>query len=280
MNNLRTVFLLGTLTALLLFAGGMMGGQQGLTMALFMAGLMNFIAYFWSHKIVLAMYGAKEVSEAEAPDLHRIVNELAMRAGIPKPRVFIMPSEAPNAFATGRNPQHGVVAVTQGTLKLLSRNELEGVLAHEMGHIKNRDILIATMAATIAGAIGYLAHMAQFAAIFGGGRSDDDDRGGAGSLIFMAILIPIIAMLIQMAVSRSREYVADETGARLAGNPFGLADALQKLQAYSQRIPMGANPGTAHLFIVSPLSGRGVIQLLSTHPPIEERIARLRSMTF
>lgn len=281
MNNVRTVLLLGLLTGLLLFFGSLFG-QEGMTWALILAGAMNLGAYFWSHKIVLAMYRAKEIPETELPEVHGMVRDLALRAGLPKPRLYLIPSEAPNAFATGRNPAHAVVAVTSGTLRLLSKHELEGVLSHEMAHVRNRDILISSMAATIAGAIGYLAHMAQFAAMFGGmGRSDDDDgRGNAVTLILMAIIVPLIAMLIQMAVSRSREYQADAIGARLAGNPFGLADALEKLHGYSRRVPLAANPGTAHMFIVSPLTGGGWLSLLSTHPPIEQRIARLRSMTF
>jgi heat shock protein HtpX len=239
---------------------------------------MNFASYWFSDKIVLSMYGAREVSLNEAPDLYRLVQRLAQRAGIPMPRVYIIPSDAPNAFATGRNPQHGAVAVTEGILRMLDADELAGVLAHELGHIRNRDTLIMTVAATLAGAITMLAHMAQWGAIFGFGRRDEEDSGGGGmlSLLFMAILAPIAATLIQLAISRSREYFADSTGAAVAGSPSGLARALEKLHYASQRLPMDANPATAHLFIVNPLTGGSLLNLFSTHPPIEERIRRLR----
>jgi heat shock protein HtpX len=237
---------------------------------------MNFFAYFFSHKIVLAMYGAKEVTEAEAPELYKIVRRLAQRAGLPMPKVYIIQSEQPNAFATGRSPKHGVVAVTTGIMRILSREELEGVIGHELAHIKHRDILISTIAATIAGAISYLAQMAMWASIFG--RSDDEDSGHPIVSLLMMIIAPIIAMIIQLAISRAREYSADEGGAKIAGNPLYLANALRKLHYASQAIPMEANPGTAHLFIVNPLSGRSLIKLLSTHPPIEERIERLEAM--
>ncbi len=223
------------------------------------------------------MYGAKEVSEAEAPELYSIVRTLSQRAGLPMPKVYIIESEQPNAFATGRSPKHGVVAVTTGIMRILSREELEGVIGHELAHIKHRDILISTIAATIAGAISYLAQMAQWAMIFGG-RHDDEEGGNPIVALIMMILAPIIAMIIQLAISRAREYAADEGGAKIAGNPLYLANALRKLHHASQAIPMEANPGTAHLFIVNPLSGRSLMKLFSTHPPIEERIARLEAM--
>jgi heat shock protein HtpX len=277
-NVLRTTVLLAALTALFLVIGGAIGGNQGLLIAFVFALLMNFASYWFSDKIVLTMYGAREVSLNEAPDLYRLVQRLAQRAGIPMPRVYIIASEAPNAFATGRNPQHGAVAVTEGILRTLDTDELAGVLAHELGHIRNRDTLIMTVAATLAGAITMLAHMAQWGAIFGFGRRDDEDSGGGGmlSLLFMAILAPIAATLIQLAISRSREYFADSTGAAVAGSPSGLARALEKLHYASQRLPMEANPATAHLFIVNPLTGGSLANLFSTHPPIEERIRRLR----
>jgi heat shock protein HtpX len=277
-NVLRTTVLLAALTALFLVIGGAIGGNQGLFIAFVFALLMNFASYWFSDKIVLSMYGAREVSLNEAPDLYRLVQRLAQRAGIPMPRVYIIPSDAPNAFATGRNPQHGAVAVTEGILRMLDTDELAGVLAHELGHIRNRDTLIMTVAATLAGAITMLAHMAQWGAIFGFGRRDEEDSGGGGmlSLLFMAILAPIAATLIQLAISRSREYFADSTGAAVAGSPSGLARALEKLHYASQRLPMDANPATAHLFIVNPLTGGSLLNLFSTHPPIEERIRRLR----
>jgi heat shock protein HtpX len=277
-NVLRTTVLLAALTALFLVIGGAIGGNQGLFIAFVFALLMNFASYWFSDKIVLSMYGAREVSLNEAPDLYRLVQRLAQRAGIPMPRVYIIPSDAPNAFATGRNPQHGAVAVTEGILRMLDTDELGGVLAHELGHIRNRDTLIMTVAATLAGAITMLAHMAQWGAIFGFGRRDEEDSGGGGmlSLLFMAILAPIAATLIQLAISRSREYFADSTGAAVAGSPSGLARALEKLHYASQRLPMDANPATAHLFIVNPLTGGSLMNLFSTHPPIEERIRRLR----
>lgn len=277
-NVLRTTVLLAALTALFLVIGGAIGGNQGLFVAFVFALLMNFASYWFSDKIVLSMYGAREVSLNEAPDLYRLVQRLAQRAGIPMPRVYIIPSDAPNAFATGRNPQHGAVAVTEGILRMLDTDELAGVLAHELGHIRNRDTLIMTVAATLAGAITMLAHMAQWGAIFGFGRRDEEDSGGGGilGLLFMAILAPIAATLIQLAISRSREYFADSTGAAVAGSPSGLVRALEKLHYASQRLPMNANPATAHLFIVNPLTGGSLVNLFSTHPPIEERIRRLR----
>jgi len=278
MHTLKTLVLMVFLSVFFIFVGSLIGGKQGATFALIMALGMNFFAYFFSHKIVLAMYGAKEVSEAEAPELYNIVRRLAQKAGLPMPKVYIIDSEQPNAFATGRSPKHGVVAVTTGIMRILSREELEGVIGHELAHIKHRDILISTIAATIAGAISYLAQMAMWANIFGG-RHDDEEGGGHPIVaLLMMIIAPLIAMIIQLAISRSREYAADEDGARIAGNPLYLSNALRKLHYASQAIPMDANPGTAHMFIVNPLSGKTLIKLFSTHPPIEERIARLEAM--
>ncbi|PYN44077.1 MAG: zinc metalloprotease HtpX [Candidatus Rokuibacteriota bacterium] len=279
-NILKTGLLLAVLTVMLVLLGGALGGQQGMMIAFFLALAMNFVSYWFSDKIVLAAYGAKPIDEAAAPRLYAIVHRLATRAGIPMPRVYLIPSETPNAFATGRNPQHAVVAVTEGIMRILDEEELEGVLAHELSHVKNRDVLISTVAATLAGAITYLAHMAQWAAMFGG-RGRDDDEGGSNpiAMILLAVLAPIAALLVQMAVSRSREFQADATGARVAGRPWGLAKALEKLQMANQAVPMAnATPATAHLFIVNPLSGQTLLRLFSTHPPLEERIARLRAM--
>jgi heat shock protein HtpX len=278
-NTFKTGILLGVLTALLVVLGGAFGGRQGMVVAFMFALLMNFASYWFSDKIVLKMYGAQPVEESQAPGLFRIVRTLTTRAGIPMPKVYLIPNETPNAFATGRNPEHAAVAVTEGIMRILDEEELEGVLAHELAHVKNRDILIATIAATLAGAITYLAHMAQWAAMFGG-RRDEEEEGGGGMLgaIFMAILAPIAAMLVQMAVSRAREFQADASGARIAGRPWGLAKALEKLHQASQVAPMEAAPATAHLFIVNPLSGGSFLKLFSTHPPIEERLARLRAM--
>ena len=277
-NIFKTAALLGALTALLVLIGGALGGQQGMLVAFFFALVMNFASYWFSDKLVLAMYGAQPIEESRAPGLYRVVRTLSTRAGIPMPRVYLIPSESPNAFATGRNPEHAAVAVTQGILQMLDEQELEGVLAHEFAHVKNRDVLIATIAATLAGAITYLAQMAQWAAIFGVRRDDEEEGGSAVGAILMAILAPIAAMLIQLAVSRAREYQADATGARLAGQPWGLANALGKLHTASRALPMNASPATAHLFIVNPLSGSAWLTLFSTHPPIEERIARLNAM--
>lgn len=279
-NTLKTTFFLAVLTVLFIFIGSLLGGKNGATTALIMAGVMNLGAYWFSDKIVLAMYRAKEVPERDAPELHSIVRELTMRAQLPMPKVYIMDNPAPNAFATGRNPEHAAVAVTTGITGLLSRDELSGVIGHELAHIKNRDILISTVAATIAGAISYLTYMAQWGMMFGGGRRDEEGRNplGSGIAIFVMILAPIAAMLVQMAISRSREYKADEAGASICGNPLSLAGALRKLHAGIRRIPMDANPATAHMFIVSPLAGGGVLSLFSTHPPMEERIARLEAM--
>jgi len=278
MNGLKTMVLMVTLTLMLVAIGGLLGGKSGMTFALIMAFGMNFITYWFSDKIVLKMYGAKPVTESEAPELYGIVRRLAHRAELPMPKVYIMDEDQPNAFATGRNPNHGVVAVTTGIMRILSREELEGVIAHELAHIKHRDILVGTVAATIAGAISYLAQMAQWAMIFGGRHDDEEGGGNPIAAIVMMIVGPIAAMLVQMAISRSREYGADAGGARITGNPMYLANALKKLHMASQRIPMDANPATSHMFIVNPLSGGGLLKLFSTHPPMEERIARLESM--
>lgn len=277
MNGLKTTLLMATLTVMLVSLGGILGGRSGMTFALVMAFGINFFSYWFSDKIVLKMYGAKGISEAESPELYGMVRRLSQKAGLPMPKVYIMPQGQPNAFATGRNPKHAVVAVTSGIMQILTREELEGVIAHELAHIKNRDILVGTIAATIAGAISYLAQMAQWALIFGG-RGDDDEGGNPFVAIVMMIVAPIAALLVQMAISRSREYGADAAGAGIAGNPLYLADALKKLHTASRRIPMRANPSTSHMFIVNPLSGGGMAKLFSTHPPIEERIVRLENM--
>ena len=280
MNTIKAALLLGALTGLLMLIGGLFGGQQGVVIAFLFAMVMNLGSYWFSDKIVLRMYKAQAVSEHEAPELYAMVKNLALKASMPMPRVYIIPGDTPNAFATGRNEQHAVVAVTEGILRILGKDELEGVIAHELTHIRNRDILIGSIAATLAGAIVMLAHMAQWAAMFGGVGRDDDEGGGSNivGLILMAVLAPIAATLIQMAISRSREYLADAGGAKISGKPYGLAGALEKLSRASQTMPMEANPSTAHMFIVNPLTGRSLMNLFSTHPPIEERIARLRSM--
>jgi heat shock protein HtpX len=276
-NALKTGVLLVVLTVLFVAIGNYVGGRGGMVMAFAFAVLMNAGAYWFSDKIVLKMYRAQEVSEAEAPELHAMVHRLTTAASVPMPKVYILPSDSPNAFATGRNPEHAAVAVTRGIMKILAPDELEGVLAHEMAHVKNRDILIGTVAATLAGAIMMLARFAQFAAIFGGGR-DRDEGGGVLGLLAMAIIAPIGAMLVQMAVSRSREYQADATGARFCGRPDSLARALEKISGTSRRIPLESTPATAHMFIMSPLSGKGMMSLFSTHPPVEKRVERLRTM--
>ncbi len=283
MNTLRTTILLALLTALLVWAGDLIGGRQGAVVALIFAGAMNFFSYWFSDRMVMAMYRAKEVTPDDDPELHGIVRELAQRAGLPMPRVFVLPQETPNAFATGRNPQHAAVAVTAGIRRILTKRELAGVLGHELAHVMNRDILVGTIAATLAGAIGYLAWMAQWAMIFGGGRGRDNEGGGnIFGLLFMMIVAPMAAMIIQMAVSRSREYGADAGGAKITGDPLALASALRKLQMASERIPLHVNEATAdataHMFIVSPLTGGGLRSLFSTHPPVEERVARLEAM--
>lgn len=264
------------MTVLIVFVGKLLGGRQGMVIALVLAAGMNFFSYWYSDKIVLKMYGAQEVDRHRAPELYDIVSTLAQRAKLPMPRLYVIPKESPNAFATGRNPEHAAVAVTRGLLKIMNREEVMGVLAHELAHVHNRDILIGSVAATMAGAIMILANMARWAAFFGGGRDDENNGMGALGMIALSIIAPLAAVIIQMAVSRSREYLADATGARFAQNPEGLARALEKLQAYSRRIPMEANPSTAHMFIVNPLSGKSFMALFSTHPPVEERIARLR----
>ena len=281
-NLIKTGFFLAVLTCLLVLVGGAIGGQQGMTIAFVLAFVMNVGSYWFSDKIVLSMYGAQPAGEAQAPGLYRIVRELAAEAKIPVPPIYLIQDDSPNAFATGRNPQHAAVAVTEGILRIMSEDELRGVLAHELSHVKNRDTLIMTVAATLAGAITYLAQMAQWAAIFGGGRRSDDEGGGGGGgligMLLMAILAPIAAMLVQMAISRSREYEADASGARLCLSTSGLERALAKLDVASRQEPLNATPATAHLFIVNPLTGGGFATLFSTHPPVEERIARLRAM--
>jgi heat shock protein HtpX len=276
-NQIRTTILLAVMTALIVWIGQIFGGRQGMIIALFLAAGMNFFSYWYSDKIVLRMYRAQEISSQQAAEIYGIVQELSRRAGLPMPKVYVIPQDSPNAFATGRNPQHAVVAVTEGLLKIMDREEIMGVLAHEMAHVKNRDILIGSIAATMAGAIMMMATMARWFAFFGGGSNNDDEGGGSIiGLIVMSILAPIAAVIIQMAISRSREYLADATGATFAGHPEGLAQALEKLGSYSKRLPLHANPSTAHMFIVNPLSGRNLMTLFSTHPPLEERIARLR----
>ena len=276
-NQIRTTILLAVMTALILWIGQLFGGRQGMIIALLLAAGMNFFSYWYSDKIVLKMYRAQEASPQQAPELYEMVQTLSRNAGLPMPKLYIIPNDAPNAFATGRNPEHAVVAVTRGLLNIMDRDEVAGVLAHEMAHVKNRDILIGSIAATMAGAIMVLASMARWSALFGGGGGrDDEGGGGAIGLIAMSLLAPFAAMIIQMAISRSREYLADATGAGFAGTPEGLARALDKLGQYSKKIPMNANPSTAHMFIVNPLSGRSLMSLFSTHPPLEERIARLR----
>jgi heat shock protein HtpX len=276
-NTFKTAFLLTALTLLLMFIGRAFGGQNGMFIALIFAAVMNFVSYFFSDKIALAMYRAQPVSREQLPRAYAAVERLTQKLGLPMPKMYVIPTDSPNAFATGRNPSHASVAVTQGILTLLNDEELEGVLAHELGHVNNRDILISSVAATLAGAITMLANMARWGMIFGGfGGRDREDRGGGGlAALFMLIVAPIAAMLIQLAVSRSREYQADASGAHLTGNPYALASALQKLDAYSRRVPMQASPSTAHLFIIQPLLGMNFGNLFSTHPPIAKRIERL-----
>ncbi len=280
MNVFKTVFFLTLLTLLLIFVGSLIGGRNGMIIAFGFAVVMNFFSYWFSDKIVLAMYHAKEASAQDYPKIHRIVQNLATKADIPKPKIYVIPVETPNAFATGRSPAHASIAVTEGIMRLLSDDELEGVIAHELSHVHNRDTLIMTVVATIAGAIYVLARMAEWAAIFGGAGGRDNDREGSNpiALIAIAILAPFVAMFIQLAISRSREYMADESGAKLCGRPLSLANALRKLYNYSRQVPMQANPTTAHLFIVNPLTGGGITNLFSTHPPIERRIARLEEL--
>lgn len=279
MNRFKVFFLMLVLTVLFILVGTAIGGRSGAVYAFIFAALMNFFSYWFSDKIVLRMYGAKEVTQSEAPQLYGIVAELTSKASLPMPKVYMMENETPNAFATGRNPEHAAVAVTSGIMRILSKEELMGVIGHELSHIQHRDILISTIAATMAGAISMLATMARWGAMFGGMRSNDDEGRGGNILVVLVVSIfaSISAMLIQMAISRSREYYADEGGAHLS-HPLSLAKALGKLEMASQRIPMQANPSTAHMFIVNPLRGGGVLSLFSTHPPIEERIARLEEM--
>jgi len=268
------------LTLLLIFIGGMIGGEGGMIVAFIFAGLMNFVSYWFSDKIVLKIYRAKELSRSDMPRLFHMTEEMTGRAGLPMPRLYLIPSDQPNAFATGRNPQHAAVAVTNGILKILSEDELRGVIAHELAHVKHRDILVASVAATIAGAISMIASMAKWALIFGGRGADNRDGGNPLAALAMMIVAPIAAMMIQMAISRSREFLADEGGAKMAGNPLSLASALKKLHIKAEQIPMEATPATAHMFIVSPLSGGGFLKLFSTHPPMEERVARLEAMVY
>ena len=278
-NQFKTVILLGALTGILLWVGNLVGGFQGLTIALIFSIVMNFGAYWFSDKIVLAMYRAKEIKESENPRLYKIVKEVSQLANIPMPKVYILPSDASNAFATGRNYKHAAVACTHGILDLMNDDELKGVIAHEISHIKNRDTLIQSVAATIAGVISYVAFMARWAAIFGGFGGRDRDSGGAIQLLLLAIITPILAMIIQLAISRSREYLADESAAKTLHNPYGLANALEKLEQNVKKHPLRfGNQSTAHLFITNPFSGRGILSLLSTHPPIKERVKRLKSM--
>ncbi len=279
MNRIKTTLLLTTLTLLFIAIGSALGGQSGMIIAFLLAGAMNFFSYWYSDKIVLKMYGAKEVSEHDHPTFYRLVQRLAQRGNMPMPKVYIIPTQGPNAFATGRSPQHAAVAATEGILQLLSEEELEGVMAHELAHVANRDTLISTIVATFAGAISVIANMLQWAAIFGAGRSDDEEGGSPIGGLILAFIAPMAAMLIQMAVSRSREYLADAAGANLCGKPLALANALRKLQNGAAVAPLeSATPATAHLFIVNPLRGESLLKLFSTHPPMAERIARLEAM--
>jgi heat shock protein HtpX len=276
---MKTTLLLVALTLLFVWIGYGLGGRQGVLVAFAFAMLFNFVSYWFSDKIVLSMYGAKQVDQTSAPELVDIVRRLSQSAGLPMPKVYVIPKDTPNAFATGRNPEHSAVAATEGILRLLNRDELEGVMAHELAHIKNRDTLISTLAATMASAIGMIAYMARWGAIFGGyGNRDDRNGGGAIGLLVMSIVAPLAATLIQLAISRAREFVADADGAKFCHKPWALADALGKLHSTNANHPMQARPETAHLFIVNPLSGKGLLSMFSTHPPVEERIARLRAM--
>jgi heat shock protein HtpX len=278
MNTLKTTFLLALLTVLMVAVGGALGGQSGMVIAFVFALIMNGVTYWHSDKIVLRMYGAQETTPEQAPQLYRVVRELAAQAQMPMPKLYIIPQEAPNAFATGRSPNHAAVAVTEGILRLLDQAELRAVLAHELSHVKNRDMLVSTVAAVLAGAISMIANIAQWGMIFGGRGSDHRGGGNLFAMLAMIIVAPIAAMLIQMAISRRREYGADETGAQISRDPLALASALRKMQRASEAIPMDANPATAHLFIVNPLTGGGLAKLFSTHPPLEERIRRLEQL--
>ncbi len=280
MNTMKTFLLMGLLTVLLVFVGGFLGGQKGMYLAFAFALVMNFGSYWFSDKIVLRMYRAAEVQQGDNPMLYQMVDELRQRAGLPMPKVFVIPTAQPNAFATGRDQDHAVVAVSEGILRLLSKDEIRGVIGHELAHIKHRDILIGTMAATAAGAISMLANMAQWGFMFGSRSNDDREGGHPAAGIVMMIIAPIAAMMIQMAISRSREFLADEGGAQISGNPLSLADALRKLDSAAHEIPMEASPATAHMFIVNPLTGGGLMKLFSTHPPMEERVARLEAMVY
>lgn len=279
MNTLKAWLLMGALSVLLILMGNAIGGSSGAMIFFIIAMGMNFFGYFYSDKLAIKMTGSYPVSEAEATELYAIIRRLSQRAGLPMPKVYIQPSDQPNAFATGRNPQNSAVAVTEGILRILNPQELEGVLAHELAHIKNRDVLVGTIAAALAGAISMMGNALQWGALFGMGRSDDEEGGGGivGGLI-MAIIFPIAAMIIQMAISRSREYMADATGAQIAGSPEGLSNALLKLESAAHRVPMTVSPATSHLFIINPLSGASLARMFSTHPPIEDRVQRLRSM--
>ncbi len=274
-NTFKTFTLLTLLTGLFILIGGALGGQTGMVWAFVIALAMNFFTYWFSDRLVLGIYKASEVPETSAPGLYRMLRGLCSRAGLPVPKLYLLPNDAPNAFATGRNPKHAAVALTRGLVNSLSRDEIEGVISHELAHVKNRDILIATLAATFAGAIMLLSRLAYFAAIFGGRR----DRGGGGLVLLLTMLLaPIAALLIQMAISRSEEYKADVSGARMTGKPLSLANALARINDRSRRLQMDANPATAHMFIVSPLSGGGMVKLFSTHPPVSERVARLKKL--
>jgi heat shock protein HtpX len=280
MNTMKTFMLMALMTVLLVVVGNLLGGESGMIIAFVIAAVMNFGSYWFSDKIVLRMYKAREVNREEEPDLYRTVEELSGQAGLPMPKVYIIPGEQPNAFATGRNPQNAAVAVTEGIRRTLTHEELRGVIGHELAHVKHRDILVGTIAATIAGSIAVIANMAQWAMIFGGGRGGNRDGGNPLGMLVAIIVAPIAAMMIQMAISRSREFLADEGGAKIAGNPLPLAEALRKLDARAKQIPMKASPTTAHMFIVNPLKAKGLTRLFSTHPPMEERIARLEAMVY
>ena len=278
-NRIKTLMLLAALTALFLWAGQALGGRAGLAVAVVAACAMNFGAYWFSDRLVLRMHGARAVGEGEAPELRKIVADLAHRAGLPMPRLYVIPGEAPNAFATGRSPEKGVVAVTEGLLRLLDRRELRGVIAHELGHIRNRDTLVMTVVGALAGGLGLLADMALFSSLFGGGSDEDGESGGAGGGLLAVLLAPLAALLIQSSISRSREFLADEAGARLSGDPLALASALRKLEAWSREAHVGrATPATAHLFIVNPFAGGGLVRLFSTHPSTERRVERLEAL--
>lgn len=281
MNQLKTIFLLGTLSAILIGLGALVSGGRFLPVFIAISVVMNFVSYFWSDKIVLKMSGAREVGPSDAPALHNMVGELAANAGIPKPRVYVIPEAQPNAFATGRNPAHGAVAVTQGIMQLLNERELRGVIAHEIAHIKNRDILIASVAAMIASAVSMIANVIQWGAIFAGGRSDDDEGTSPMAALGLAIVAPIAAMLIQLGISRSREYIADATGAKISGDPESLARALEKLDVGTHRIPAHVPAATASMYIANPFAGTGgMMSWFSTHPPMADRVAKLRGMLY